>query len=356
MPQSCKFVSKWILSIQMFSDSADKPSKTRLHNTSQQRRERICNCWHVTVSIFGPVWHEQCCVCVCVCIYALCAYTVCTKVPLSVTAAFVCPRTSSLGSPLWALRPSWQYHQSQHINRTFKYWSSFPNLLTLDHICQANTTPNCNIFPASKIYLIHVTRRGHHPLNHLQQQNSIYHTALLSLLLVGVTQSYSPPLWSSSNSRLTWPNITLSIYITIRITTIITITITLSITITISVTITTTVATLSFSKHWSHLSQYLSPSLPFVTNFGHRDNLQSKQKHWVRRFCPRAVLPFKPKRLHLLAPALEVEWHLLTSRHCCACCVERGGSWTYYPSSVLLTQICISSQNLLPSIRGPGGQ
>ena len=55
MPQSCKFVSKWILSIQMFSDSADKPSKTRLHNTSQPRRERICNCWHVTVSIFGPV-------------------------------------------------------------------------------------------------------------------------------------------------------------------------------------------------------------------------------------------------------------------------------------------------------------
>ena len=118
MPQWCKFVCKWILSIQMFSDSADKPSKTRLHNTSQPRRERICNCWHVTVSIFGPVWHEQCCVCVYVCIYALCAYTVCTKVSLSVTAAFVCPRTSSLGSPLWALRPSWQYHQSQHINRT----------------------------------------------------------------------------------------------------------------------------------------------------------------------------------------------------------------------------------------------
>ena len=44
MPQSCKFVSKWILSIQMFSDFADKPSKTRLHNTSQPRRERICNC------------------------------------------------------------------------------------------------------------------------------------------------------------------------------------------------------------------------------------------------------------------------------------------------------------------------
>ena len=133
--------------------------------------------------------------------------------------------------------------------------------------------------------------------------------------------------------------------------------------ITISITITTTVATLSFSKHWSHLSQYLSPSLPFVTNFGHRDNLQSKQKHWVRRcqcwlrtaFCPRAVLPFKPKRLHLLAPTLEVEWHSLVNITPLLCLLCREG-WTYYPSSALLTQICISSQNLLPSIRGPGGQ
>ena len=161
MPQSCMFVSKWILFIRLFTDSADEPRKAQLRkfylqklkrlsprvNTSQPRRERTCNCWHVTVSIFGPVWHEQCCVCVCVCIYALCAYTVCTKVPLSVTAASVCPRTSSLGSPLWALRPSWQYHQSQHINRTL-------NIDLPSQTCWHSTIYAKRIPPPTVIYFL----------------------------------------------------------------------------------------------------------------------------------------------------------------------------------------------------------